>query len=1189
MLERIINLLDLYHNKDNGLLYVELKNIVNEYQNMSEEEQYNILKKELVYPCNDKIYTYVSKDDILNDNDISEILKAFSINILNATNKNVANRLIEEDENNLYYASKNMLFRHKLNLQNKQKYINYLISNNSSEIISLLNETAYEDLFDKETLLNLLNNKDLMQNNKFLAEILKKLPEEELTKNIIKYKEQLSTMGYNNFIEIINRLPEDDRLNTFQIVFPNILNDNTSIDDNKVLLLKEYFKLLNDSTVKYQYIFNNFPKIYEIIIDEDIVHSYFRDLNTKQITSIIDKYSDLIINYPIFLSSILKYCDNETKIEYYNKYSDAIRSDKVAIGTYFFSLPSNSIANDIKDFKEFFSSENLINILFNYIKDEDKTIYLDNCIDKINRDELLLRFFYKYQGEQRKNYLKKYLKYFDEKLYDRYNDFKNIDENKYESIFNKSLMYNSDVFLLIINFHKNNLDLFDTPDKVLKSFDIIDNIINSNSSEIRHISDKILKIILSEPFEKWESVSNNIEEIFLKNNIPYVGKIYKVFELMHPDAFVKGTQSPNLNAKQSIRTRKIIIFSDLLKCSLGSNNRDFNEYLNSIINGNKILCNLINGTSNIADLNDHDSEVFTIYINHLNTLYNCTEAGLKNPRELKNKMIVDAYELLSLFMKNERNNFNVKELPNRIIRMFAHFAGFNTIDEIINYRNGIIKEAEERNIKRARENDFTIEKGDYYKGLVNEEVSEKDFYYSFLIDILQNGSVCKEFLGSAARSDTTPLDTDLSRIITDVPSFTAPFINSSYAASSYGPLWFVIKDNDRLNYSSETGKYEKDKLEIFETSMHGEGHYGIRTGFASKDIDYFVVDEEKVKLYRIENAIAMNGFYIPVVNTKGELVFTPEEYENLRKNMQGLSHYGCNDYEFAPELDYFDGQNEDFSVSNNSSKVEIERNLIINSLAATGLKITNRRMPYLENGIVELLDIGSTGRGTNCADNYDFDFILRVDRKYTMYKDKYLELRKHIEEAFPGVSFIDNFIIRELPVEINGNTVKIDITILPKDDKIEYTTDECVIDRLDTIKRINPEKHQKVLENIVLAKEVLKNADVYKSKLSRNHAQGGLGGVGIENWILQHGGSFERAARSFLEVANSSKDFEDFKSKYKVFDYGENHMYYNQSDHYKHFDFIEHNMDSTGYNKMCNALSNYINNLENKNKKEKQL
>ena len=95
MLERIINLLDLYHNKENGLLYVELKNIVNEYQNMSEEEQYNILKKELVYPCNDIIYTYVSKDDILNDNDISEILKAFSINILNATNKNVANRLIE--------------------------------------------------------------------------------------------------------------------------------------------------------------------------------------------------------------------------------------------------------------------------------------------------------------------------------------------------------------------------------------------------------------------------------------------------------------------------------------------------------------------------------------------------------------------------------------------------------------------------------------------------------------------------------------------------------------------------------------------------------------------------------------------------------------------------------------------------------------------------------------------------------------------------------------------------------------------------------------------------------------------------------------------------------------------------------------------------------------------------------------
>ena len=36
------------------------------------------------------------------------------------------------------------------------------------------------------------------------------------------------------------------------------------------------------------------------------------------------------------------------------------------------------------------------------------------------------------------------------------------------------------------------------------------------------------------------------------------------------------------------------------------------------------------------------------------------------------------------------------------------------------------------------------------------------------------------------------------------------------------------------------------------------------------------------------------------------------------------------------------------------------------------------------NGIIEIFDTGSTGRGTNIANDSDFDFVLRVDREFKL-------------------------------------------------------------------------------------------------------------------------------------------------------------------------------------------------------------
>lgn len=132
-------------------------------------------------------------------------------------------------------------------------------------------------------------------------------------------------------------------------------------------------------------------------------------------------------------------------------------------------------------------------------------------------------------------------------------------------------------------------------------------------------------------------------------------------------------------------------------------------------------------------------------------------------------------------------------------------------------------------------------------------------------------------------------------------------------------------------------------------------------------------------------------------------------------------------------------------------------------------------------------------------------------------------------------------------------------------------------DRLSTIQKNDPEKYKYVVANILLAKKVLKEANAYKPERS-DKSQGGLGGVGIENWILQNGGSFIDAAKSFVDVADG-KNFEQFKQSYEIWDFGDNHRAEKKNE-FPNDNFVLNNMSSGGYDRMVGALKKYLNKLE---------
>ena len=256
-----------------------------------------------------------------------------------------------------------------------------------------------------------------------------------------------------------------------------------------------------------------------------------------------------------------------------------------------------------------------------------------------------------------------------------------------------------------------------------------------------------------------------------------------------------------------------------------------------------------------------------------------------------------------------------------------------------------------------------------------------------------------------------------------------------------------------------------------------------------------------------------------------------------------------------------------------------------NALSEIGLKLKTEIDGDLSEGYVELIDTGSTGRGTNNIGTGDFDFMMRVDKNLINDSDKMKNLKNVLlknlnKENSTEITRTGDFRLKE--VQVDDIVVDLDITFEQKTDSINYSTDMALKDKLDSIKIQDIEKYNYVVSNIILAKEVLKEGGVYKPNRG-NNPQGGLGGVGVENWILQNGGSFIDAASSFLEAAEN-KSFSEFKENYKVWDFGENYLA-SRKGLYPHDNFVECNMSENGYETMKNVLKNYLNtynDIENK-------
>ena len=759
---------------------------------------------------------------------------------------------------------------------------------------------------------------------------------------------------------------------------------------------------------------------------------------------------------------------------------------------------------------------------------------------------------------------------------------------------------------------------------------ILNRLGQSNASEITAhrsaFAQQLLRINLDDDQKMFESLER-IEDVFIHNNLPFVGKAFLSFQILHPQFRLdsdfefgeESTISPVLKKAAATEkdggitsvseSREAIIFSDLLRASFGSNNRSIKEYLKTIQKGQNLVDELKTGQmgwdrfksvhdGEMAQDAKSDYDALNIFAQHMNTMYNNTRMGRDNPRRMTGDIRQDITELTAAFSSSERHS-----LADRIVRSFAYFADITDFDSATSLLAEKTSSADKRN-REAVMNRIRLEQGDFIKGIGS---------VGYLSNILQNGSVAKEFLGDSAGSDRTPLDTDLS-VILEQPSGIEDGLNKT-DANDYGPVWLVLKGDEnragekrfsitRRSPSEFNQTVEvpgSDGIEAFYTGVLGPSHYGIRTGFGSSEIDYFVTDNGStngtLNSQTVGLEVALNGFYIPVVDkSSGEVVFSPNDYDALRRRMSGLSYYETGDYQFASDTDLRFGATEI-----NGDKVD-SIDSIISKLAQNEQEVRKKhkaidgviddalgeiggltRKNYIDGdlteGFVELVDTGSTGRFDNAPGSGDFDYMMRVDKSIMDNPAKLGQISNALLAKFGKTKHavdevLENGNLRLKGVSIEGldTSVDIDISFTQKTNKVQYSTDMALADRLENIKKQSPEKHQQVVANIIFAKQFLKSAGSYKPNRGET-PQGGLGGVGVENWVLQNGGSFLSAAKEFMSVAEKCENFEEFKAKYAVWDFGENHMSKGER---QHDNFVSDNMSADGYKRMKQALVTFL-------------
>lgn len=173
----------------------------------------------------------------------------------------------------------------------------------------------------------------------------------------------------------------------------------------------------------------------------------------------------------------------------------------------------------------------------------------------------------------------------------------------------------------------------------------------------------------------------------------------------------------------------------------------------------------------------------------------------------------------------------------------------------------------------------------------------------FLDNILLNGNLPGEALGETAKKDYYPFHVDFSRITEDdlmrYPPTSNYLINS--LAVKYGMEGKFAEDGqifllyDRSHSSwlpQEHSAFDRDNFSI------REDHALVLGGMPATEISGIILRSPETSLLSAIMTITENGFYIPIYDMDGNLLFDPQEYDEVREDFNLQVPVDIWDYSF---------------------------------------------------------------------------------------------------------------------------------------------------------------------------------------------------------------------------------------------------------------------------------------------------
>lgn len=187
------------------------------------------------------------------------------------------------------------------------------------------------------------------------------------------------------------------------------------------------------------------------------------------------------------------------------------------------------------------------------------------------------------------------------------------------------------------------------------------------------------------------------------------------------------------------------------------------------------------------------------------------------------------------------------------------------------------KEADARN-RGFLEQELKLEEGDYFHGTGIDRLS----------DILHSGNLAAEAIGKNANKDAWPFHVDFSRVASYDSGHETERILMGSIASDHAFGSYVQGDREQSDSNLGIFLVIKRRNSNFEKGIdylagEDQKHGMFFAGVPSTATDAIVLKDANVALRTVVKEVVRNGFYIPVYDISGELLFTPQDYDSMKR------------------------------------------------------------------------------------------------------------------------------------------------------------------------------------------------------------------------------------------------------------------------------------------------------------------